>query len=162
MKSHDQNVMIQQILPMCVRNLLIAGVYQVILRLGKCFQNICVLILNPVDIRTLKTYVAETLSMFEMWFPPGFIDVMTHLLVHLVKDLEICGPVGARWCYPIERHLCVLKRYVRNKAKPKGSMAMGYMYDEALGFCMGYFSLYEHTRRRVWDFLLYSDGPLHG
>jgi hypothetical protein len=91
--------------------------------------------------------------MFEMWFPPGFINVMTHLLVHLVKDLEICGPVGARWCYPIERHLCVLKRYVRNKAKPKGSMAMGYMYDEALGFCMEYFSLYEHTRRRrVWDF----------
>ncbi len=28
---------------------------------------------------------------------------------------------------------------------------MGYMYDEALGFCMEYLSLYEHTRRRVWD-----------
>jgi hypothetical protein len=30
-------------------------------------------------------------------------------------------------------------------------MAMGYMYDEALGFCTKYFSLYKHTQRRIWD-----------
>jgi hypothetical protein len=30
-------------------------------------------------------------------------------------------------------------------------MAKGYMYDEALGFCMQYLSLYEHTRRRMSD-----------
>jgi hypothetical protein len=28
---------------------------------------------------------------------------------------------------------------------------MGYMCDGALGFCMEYLSLYEHTRRRMWD-----------
>jgi hypothetical protein len=28
---------------------------------------------------------------------------------------------------------------------------MGYMYDEALGFFIEYLSLYEHTRRRMWD-----------
>ncbi|KAG0563323.1 hypothetical protein KC19_8G021700 [Ceratodon purpureus] len=30
-------------------------------------------------------------------------------------------------------------------------MATGYMVDESLGFCTEYFSLYRHTRRRVWD-----------
>ncbi len=30
-------------------------------------------------------------------------------------------------------------------------MGMSYMYDEALGFCTKYLSLYEHTRRRMWD-----------
>ncbi|KAG0574034.1 hypothetical protein KC19_VG229300 [Ceratodon purpureus] len=30
-------------------------------------------------------------------------------------------------------------------------MASGYMIEESLGFCTEYFSLYTHTRRRVWD-----------
>jgi hypothetical protein len=67
---------------------------------------------------------------------------MTHLIIHLVEELEICGPMASRWCYPIERYLYVLKKYVRNKAKPKGCIALGYMYDEALGFCIEYFALY--------------------
>ncbi|KAH0709209.1 hypothetical protein KY284_010636 [Solanum tuberosum] len=33
------------------------------------------------------------------------------------------GPVQYRWVYKIERFLCKLKRYVRNKARPEGSIA---------------------------------------
>jgi len=84
--------------------------------------------------------------MLEIHFPLRFFDISTHLLIHLVDDLEICGLVGARWCYPIERYLVVLKHYVRNRAKPEGCMAMGYMYDEALGFCTKYFSYYMNTQ----------------
>jgi hypothetical protein len=40
---------------------------------------------------------------------------------------------------------------MKNKAKPETCMALGYMYDEALGFCMNYFALYPHTRRHIWD-----------
>ncbi len=58
----------------------------------------------------------------------------THLIIHLVNELELCGVVGARWCYPMEIYLLVLKRYVRNKARPEAYMASGYMYDEVLGF----------------------------
>jgi hypothetical protein len=45
----------------------------------------------------------------------------------------------------------MLKHYVHNRAKPEGYMAMGYMCDEALGFCTEYLSLYEHTRKRMWE-----------
>ncbi len=83
--------------------------------------------------------------------PPGFFDIMTHLLIHLVEDLDVCGLVGERWCYPIERFMVILKHNVRNKAKPKGCMAMGYMYDEPLGFGTKYFLLYKHTQKRMWD-----------
>jgi len=48
--------------------------------------------------------------MFEIWFPPGFFDMMTHLIIHLVDELEICGLVGAKWSYPMERYLLVLKK----------------------------------------------------
>ena len=76
---------------------------------------------------------------------------MTHLVVHLVDELEVCGPVHARWCYSMERYLGVLTRYVRDRSKPEAGMASGYMIDESLGFCTEYFSLYEHTKSRVWD-----------
>jgi hypothetical protein len=106
---------------------------------------------NPNEILSLKVYVAKTLSMLEIWFLLGFFDIMTHLLIHLVEELDVCGPVGARWCYPIEWYLGMLKHYVRNKVEPKVCIAMGYMYDEVLRFCIKYSSLYEHMQRKMWD-----------
>ncbi len=38
-----------------------------------------------------------------------------------------------------------------NKVKIEACMASGYMYDEALGFCMEYFALYPHIRHHIWD-----------
>jgi hypothetical protein len=72
MKSHDHHVMIQQILFAYVRNILLPGVCQGIIRISKCFQKICMKVVNPNDILSLKVYVAETLSMLEMWFLLGF------------------------------------------------------------------------------------------
>jgi hypothetical protein len=83
----------------------------------------------------LQTYVAESLCLLEIWFALAFFDLMSHFLIHLINELEICELVDARWCYPMERYLNVLKRYVRNRARSKAYMASGYMYDEALGFC---------------------------
>jgi hypothetical protein len=76
----------------------------------------------------------ETICLFEIWFPLGFFDMMTHFIIHLIDELKICGPVGARWCYPMEIYLSVLKRYVKNKVRPEACMASGYMYDETLRF----------------------------
>lgn len=105
MKSHDHHVMIQQILPACVRNLFLLSVRQIIDTLSKRFQKICVKVVNPNEILSLKVYVVKTLSMLEIWFPPRFFDIMTNLLIHLMEELDVCGPVEPRWCYPIECYL---------------------------------------------------------
>ncbi|GJW82684.1 hypothetical protein Tco_0155829 [Tanacetum coccineum] len=42
------------------------------------------------------------------------------------------------WMFPFERYMKKLKNYVRNKAKPKGSIAEGYVAEEALTFCSRY------------------------
>lgn len=154
MKSHDHHVMIQQILLMCVWNLLMHCVHQIIIILKKCFQKISVHVLNPVDILALKTYVAKRLSMFEMWFPPSFFNVIIHLLVHLVEIWKFMDPLVQDGVIPSKR---VLKWYMWKKIKLESNMAMGYMYHEALGFGMEYLSLYKHThiggcgiRKRRW------------
>nr|XP_009804797.1 PREDICTED: uncharacterized protein LOC104249960 isoform X1 [Nicotiana sylvestris] len=40
--------------------------------------------------------------------------------------------------YPIERYLRTLKSYVRNKNRPEGSIAEGYLAEESLTFCSRY------------------------
>ncbi len=66
-----------------------------------------------------------------------------------MDELDICKLVATRWHYLIEQDLYVLKKYVRNKVKPETCMVSSYMYDEALGFCTKYFTLYPHTRLHI-------------
>lgn len=48
--------------------------------------------------------------------------------------------------YPIERTLGKYKRYVRNRARPEGSIAECYLSDECLTFC----SLYLRGTETRW------------
>ena len=45
----------------------------------------------------------------------------------------------------------LITKYVRERSKPEGGMASGYNVDEVLGFCIQYFKLYPHLKRRLWD-----------
>ncbi len=76
---------------------------------------------------------------------------MTHLTLHLVDELDICGMVHSHWMYPIERTLKDLKGYVQNMCKLEGSMVEGYIFNEALGLWTKYMENFCATRRRVWD-----------
>jgi hypothetical protein len=82
----------------------------------------------------LKQDVALTLVLLEWEFPPSFFDVMTHLLVHLMEELELCSPIHTRWMYLVECYLKTLKGFVKNKTRPEISMVEGYALKEVLGF----------------------------
>ena len=73
-----------------------------------------------------------------MIFPPSFFNIMTHLLVHLVKEIGILGHVFLHNMFPFERYFAVLKKYVRNRARPEGSIAKGYVTEEVIEFCVDY------------------------
>nr|GEW27929.1 hypothetical protein [Tanacetum cinerariifolium] len=49
------------------------------------------------------------------------------------------GPIHPWWMYPFERYIKKLKNHVRNKANPEGSIAKGYVAEEALTFSSHYF-----------------------
>jgi hypothetical protein len=52
--------------------------------------------MDPNTIANLKEDMAMTMVLLKQQFPPFFFDIMTHLLVHLVEELKICGPVHTR------------------------------------------------------------------
>nr|GMC94016.1 uncharacterized protein LOC109190818 [Ipomoea batatas] len=44
----------------------------------------------------------------EMIFPPSFFMIMVHLVVHLVDEVKLGGPVSYRWMYNIESEVFVI------------------------------------------------------
>jgi len=62
---------------------------------------------------------------------------MVHLVVHLVREVRLCGPVYLRWMYPVEQYMKILKGYVKNHYRPKASMIERYIAEESIEFCSG-------------------------
>ncbi|KAI5350198.1 hypothetical protein L3X38_003089 [Prunus dulcis] len=88
----------------------------------------------------LEEDVVVTLCLLEKYFPPSFFDIMVHLVVHLVREVRLCGPVYFRWKYQFERYMTVLKRYVQNRTRPEGCIAERYIAEEAVEFCTQHLS----------------------
>ena len=61
---------------------------------------------------------------------------MTHLLVHLVKEIHIMGSVFLHNMFPLERFMGVLKKYVHQRGRPEGSIIKGYGTEEVIEFCV--------------------------
>jgi hypothetical protein len=151
LKSHDFHILMQNVIPICLRNIGNGRVVGVVIRLSRLFRKICSKSVNTDDRQALFDECVETLCLLEKEIPPSFFDIMIHLTIHLVEELFLYGLVHVRWMYPYERYYKTLKSFVRNLAKPEGSMSKGYEIEEALGFAIEYMAQYSQTTRRVWD-----------
>ncbi|XP_062113418.1 uncharacterized protein LOC133824536 [Humulus lupulus] len=138
LKSHDCHILLQRLLPIGLRPYLKKKVMDVIVELSLFFKKLCARTLYVKDLKELEKGVVLTLCKLESIFPPAFFDVMIHLMVHLPLEAKLAGLVQMRWMYSIERELGHLKKYVKNKARPEGSIAEGYIITEALNFCSMY------------------------
>ncbi|XP_019264950.1 PREDICTED: uncharacterized protein LOC109242560 [Nicotiana attenuata] len=138
LKSHDHHVLLEDIFPLAIYGVLPKEVSEPTIEIGKFFKNLCSKCLTIEDLDILEAEIAITLCKFQMVFPPAFFDVMVHLPIHLAREAKLGGPVQYRWMYPFERYLRILKSYVRNYARPEGSIAEGYLAEESLTFCSRY------------------------
>ncbi|GJV46406.1 hypothetical protein Tco_1430942 [Tanacetum coccineum] len=108
---------------------------------GSCFKHkqICSATLMEDDMLKAQIKVVDILCDLELIYPPALFDIMIHLVIHLPLEALEGGPIRPRWMFPFERYMKKLKGYVRNKAKPEGSIAEGYVAEEALTFSSHYF-----------------------
>jgi hypothetical protein len=83
-KSHDCHVMMTQILPVAIRNVLPKPVRETLMRLCSFFNAISQKVINPDTLDGLQLEVVKTLCQLEMYFPSSFFDIMVHLIVHIV------------------------------------------------------------------------------
>ena len=93
LKSFDHHILLQQIMPSAIKHMLKPGPREAIIKIGDFFQQLCSKVIDPATIPNLLECVGEAMCLFEMWFPPGFFDIMIYLPLHLVEELYWCGPV---------------------------------------------------------------------
>ncbi|XP_035549023.1 uncharacterized protein LOC108993538 isoform X1 [Juglans regia] len=138
LKSHDCHVFMQRLLPIAVGGYLRSDIALALIELSTFFKELCARTLDVNRLSQLQTDIITILCKLEMIFPPSFFDIMVHLAVHLPREAILGGPVQYRWMYPFERYLGKFKRYVKNKARPEGSIAEAYIHTECLTFCSMY------------------------
>ena len=146
MKTHDCHILLQRVLPAGLKGIASKEMYVAIAELGRFFRELCAKTLKVDVLNRLKVEIVVILCKLEKLFPPAFFDVMVHLAIHLPDEALLRGPVHYGWMYPVERRLGYLKSTVRNKARPEGSIAEGYIVDECLIFCSRFFKDGTETR----------------
>lgn len=75
------------------------------------------------DLKIMEKNIVAILCTLETIFPPSFFDSMEHIIVHLVEECKLGGPVQYRWMYVFERLQRRFKQKVGNKARVEGSIA---------------------------------------
>lgn len=142
MKSHDCYVLMTQLLPVAIRGILPEKVRNPIIKLCSFFNPIYQKVIDPSMLDKLQADVIITLCQLEMCFPLSFFDIMVHLVSYIVKEIKILGPVYLHNMWAFERFMGIIKTYVRNRARPEGSIVEGYATEEVVEFCIDYMDLH--------------------
>ncbi|CAM8895854.1 unnamed protein product [Rhodiola kirilowii] len=141
LKSHDCHTLMQQLLPIAIRGLLSPKVRAAVQRLCIIFSSLCAKVIDTSELDGLQEQIVVTLCQLEMFSPPSFFDIIVHLTVHLVRELQILRPVHMRWMYPFERYMKVLKSYMRNRQSPEGCIVQGYIAERLLNFALTFWEI---------------------
>ncbi|GJY67940.1 putative transposase-associated domain-containing protein [Tanacetum coccineum] len=121
-KSYECHVFMQRLLPIALKGMILNAIWDAITDLCTFFRAICSKVLHIEDLKKLRESIVVTICKLEKVFPPGFFDSMEHLVIHLVNEAILGGPVQYRWMYIYEKKLSSLKRTIRNKSKVEGSI----------------------------------------
>ncbi|BBG96738.1 hypothetical protein Prudu_005627 [Prunus dulcis] len=123
----------QELYPGCERFSVLTAIVELMTAIF--FSQLTIKTLRKTDILQLRHDIVQVLCKFEMICPPAFFTSMMHVMVHLPEEASLACPVNYRWMYPIERLLGELKKSVRNRAKPEGSIIEAWVQYESLTFC---------------------------
>jgi len=86
----------EQLLPLAIQTTLPTEVSAVLIELCSLFRQLCGKVLKVEDLEEMQNQIILTLCHMEMIFPPSFFAVMVHLVVYLVEEVKLGGPVHYR------------------------------------------------------------------
>jgi hypothetical protein len=103
LKSHDNHIIMQQLMPIALQGTLSDDVVRPLIELCGFFRDICSKTLRVKDLDRLENQIPIILCKLEQIFPLGFFTSMVHIIIHLVHECKLGGPVHYMWMYPVER-----------------------------------------------------------
>ena len=140
LKSHDYHIIIERLVAVMFRGYLTADLWKMLAELSYFYRQICAKEISKKLMQRFEKEIVVLVCKMEKIFPPGFMNCMKHLLVHLPWEALVGGPVQFRWMYSHERELKKLRATVRNKARVEGCIAEAFAAKEIINFSSKYFS----------------------
>jgi hypothetical protein len=90
----------------------------VLAELSYFYRQLCAKEITVEMIKKLEKEIPVLLCKMEKFFLLGFFNPMQHLLIHLLDEAKVGGPIQYSWMYHIERVLRYLKpMIVGNRAR---------------------------------------------
>ena len=88
LKSHDYHTLMQQLLPLAIRDCLPKNVRKAVIRMCFHFNSLCSKVLDKKSLDKLEKDHFVTMCLFEQYFLPAFFDIMVHLMVILLTKSD--------------------------------------------------------------------------
>jgi len=85
--SHDCHVMLTTFLPISIKAINHVFLKMAVTWLCYFFNKISQKVIERYELVSLYEFAMETVSQFEMCFPPSLFNIMVHLVVHLVPQI---------------------------------------------------------------------------
>jgi hypothetical protein len=130
--TYDCHTMLSLFLAIAIRAVNHSYLKMVITRMCHLFNAISKKVIDVSELDGLRKEIRVTMCQLKMCFPPSFIDMMEHYMIHLVDQIFMLGPSYMHYMYPYERYMIVMKGYVHNRAHPEGSIIEGYTTEEVI------------------------------
>jgi hypothetical protein len=140
-KSHYYHVLFTQKIVVGIQNILSVNVWETIMNFCFFFNAIGQKVLTEEALESLEKRHYETLRFLEMYFPPAFFNTSVHFTTHLIKEINLLGPMFLHQMYAYERFNGILKSFIKNRAYPEGSMVQRYCTKEAIEWVINYVDL---------------------
>jgi hypothetical protein len=130
--THDCHTMLSLFLAIAIKTVNHLYLKMVITCMCHFFNAISKKVIDFSELDEIHKEIRVTMCQLEMSFPPSFFDTMEHYMIHLPDQIFVLGPSYMQYMYPYERHMVVMKDYVRNCAHHEGSMIEGYTTEEVI------------------------------
>jgi hypothetical protein len=140
LKSHDYHIIIEGLLPVMFGGYFDDVVWMVLVELSYFCRQLCAKEIMVEMIQKLEKEIPMILCKMEKIFPPGFLNPMQHLLVHLPYEPKVGGFIQYRWMHHIERAFKYLKPMVDNRARVEGCIVKAFTLKEIAYFLSVYFA----------------------
>ena len=105
LKSHDHDIIMQQLLLLVVRKMQNKNLGTVLIDFNIFFKELCSKVVAHEDFERLQNRIVVMLFHLEDIFLALFFDIMVHLIVYLPYEVKVTSPIIYHWIYSTERYV---------------------------------------------------------
>jgi hypothetical protein len=105
LKSHDYHIIMERLLSVMLYGYLDTDLWKMFTELSYFFMQLCAKQVSKTMMQKFEKEIPIIVCKIEKIFPPGWFNVIQHLVVHLPWETKVRRHVQLKWMYSQESEL---------------------------------------------------------